>query len=137
MQTKTIPYIFNDGGRAAAGYKGITRDCVVRAIAIATDTAYDDVYSKINALAGKSVARSGVPKDVAKAYMKSLGWLWMPTMLIGQGCKVHLNAEELPRGPLVVTVSRHWVAVLDGVLHDNHDSRRGGTRCVYGYFSKP
>lgn len=137
MQTKTIPYIFNDGGRAAAGYKGKTSDCVVRAIAIATDVPYADVYSKINSIAGKSVARTCVPKDIAKAYMKSIGWLWTPTMLVGQGCKVHLNAEELPRGPLVVTVSRHWVAVLDGVLHDNHDSRRGGTRCVYGYFSKP
>jgi hypothetical protein len=26
--------------------------------------------------------------------------------------------------------------VIDGVVHDTHDPRRGGTRCVYGYYQK-
>jgi hypothetical protein len=33
-------------------------------------------------------------------------------------------------GRLVVSVSGHMVAVIDGVIHDNHDCSRGGTRCV-------
>ena len=68
--------------------------------------------------------------------MESLGWQWTPTMRIGSGCKVHLRADELPAGRLVVSVSRHVVAVVDGVVHDTHDSTRGGSRCVYGYFEK-
>lgn len=58
-----------------------------------------------------------------------------PTMAIGSGCKVHLRADELPTGRLVVSVSKHLVAVVDGVVHDTHDPRRGGTRCVYGYWT--
>ena len=27
---------------------------------------------------------------------RRLGWTWTPTMAIGQGCKVHLRADELP-----------------------------------------
>lgn len=132
-----MKFKFNDGGREGAGFKGKTRDCVTRAIAIATQTDYAQVYAALNTLAGKSVARTGVPKKVSKDYMRSIGWRWVPTMGIGAGCTVHLTAAELPAGRLVVTVSRHWVAVIDGVVQDTHDSARGGSRCVYGYFLPP
>jgi hypothetical protein len=69
--------------------------------------------------------------------------------------------RELPAGRLVVSVSKHYTAVLDGVIHDTHDPQRdasvvrpdrgeplaagerrvpGGQvvktarRCVYGYW---
>jgi len=58
-------------------------------------------------------------------------------MFVGQGCKVHLRAGELPKGRLIVAVSKHLVAVVDGVVHDNHDPSRNGKRCVYGYWTKP
>ncbi len=68
-------------------------------------------------------------------YMIELGFTWVPTMQIGQGCKVHLRTGELPIvGRLVVSVSKHCVAVIDGIVHDTHDCTRGGTRCVYGYY---
>ena len=34
--TETMPFVVDDGGRADAGYKGQTGDCVCRSIAIAT-----------------------------------------------------------------------------------------------------
>ena len=37
-------------------------------------------------------------------------------------------------GRLVVSLSRHWTAVIDGVIFDTHDPSRRGTRCVYGYW---
>jgi hypothetical protein len=57
-------------------------------------------------------------------------------MFIGSGCKVHLKKDELPSGNLIVRVSKHIVAVIDGVIHDLSDPSRSGTRCVYGYFKK-
>jgi hypothetical protein len=45
-------------------------------------------------------------------------------------------ADELPAGRLIVRVSKHLVAVVDGVIHDTHDCTRAGERCVYGYFRK-
>jgi len=68
--------------------------------------------------------------------MESLGWQWTSTMQIGSGCTVHLRPDELPQGRLVVSLSRHVVAVIDGVAYDTHDPTRGGLRCVYGYFHK-
>lgn len=144
-----MDFIYNDGGRAVAGFKGDAGDCVTRAIAIATQLPYADVYSalgEINASArsrkrGKKrvrSARNGIPTRSAgfKQFMQSLGWRWTPTMFIGSGCKVHLRDGELPMGRLVVAVSKHYVAVLDGVVHDNHDPQRDTGRCVYGYWVK-
>ena len=37
-----MEYVFNDGGRAAAGRKGYTRDCVCRAVVIASGKPYQD-----------------------------------------------------------------------------------------------
>jgi hypothetical protein len=143
-----IAYHYDDGGRKDAGYKGKTGDCVVRSIAIATQQPYAMVYDRINELAkamerptltrsGKrSSARAGVHKNVYGRYLREQGWVWVPCMAIGSGCKVHLRAEELPAGRLIVRVTRHMVAVIDGVVHDTYDCSRDGDRCVYGYWSK-
>jgi hypothetical protein len=40
-------FIFNDGGRAEAGYKGQTGDCVCRSICIVTGKPYDEVYQAL------------------------------------------------------------------------------------------
>jgi hypothetical protein len=65
--------------------------------------------------------------------LSELGWVWTPTMTIGSGCQVHLRADELPPGRLICKVSKHLVAVIDGVIHDTHDPSRDGARCVYGF----
>ena len=141
-----MTFQFNDGGRAAAGYEGKAGDCVTRAIAIATGKPYQEVYDAINAAGeqerrsknrrGKSSARTGVYKPTIRKYLESIGWEWTPTMFIGSGCKVHLRAEELPAGRIIVNVSKHTVAVVDGVVCDTYDPSRGGTRCVYGYYQE-
>lgn len=138
--------VLTDGGRAAAGYRGEAGDCVTRAVAIATGLPYQVVYDGINQVSkgerrGRrkrqiSSAREGVYKQTWHCYMATIGWHWVPTMQIGSGCKVHLRADELPKGRLVVSLSRHVTAVIDGVIHDTHDPSREGTRCVYGYFTQ-
>jgi hypothetical protein len=140
-----MEHIYDDGGRVSAGFKGDARDCVCRSIAIATGLSYQTVYNALNDFAkferktktkGISSARTGVYKATIRKYMKSLGWNWTPTMAIGSGCTVHLKADELPLGRLVVSLSKHLTAVIDGVIHDTHDPSRDETRCVYGYYSK-
>jgi hypothetical protein len=111
----------------------------------------------------KGSARDGVNvrRKWFKDYMTSLGWKWTPTMFIGSGCKVHLTDGELPSGRLIVSVSKHYTSVIDGVVNDTHDPQREiayfepdhgqelkqeqgrnqngvftiSLRCVYGYWS--
>lgn len=144
-----IPFRQDDGGRSAAGYKGKAGDCVCRSIAIAARLPYNEVYETLaegNQTQRKSrhstkrdhhrTAREGifVQRKWFKDYMFSLGFTWTPTMGIGTGCKVHLRQGELPPGRLVVSLSGHYCAVIDGVVHDTYLEDRGGTRCVYGYW---
>ena len=109
----------DDGGRAAAGYKGEAGDCVCRSVAIASGLPYAEVYAKLAHETGaqrqtkrrgkrSASARNGVNTNRKwfKDYMASIGFKWTPTMAIGQGCKVHLRASELPLGRLVVAVSK-------------------------------
>lgn len=44
-------------------------------------------------------------------------------MAVGTRCRVHLRDGELPGGGLVVKVSRHLAAVIDGVVHDTEGIR--------------
>lgn len=142
-----MKFIYDDGGRSEAGYKGDTGDCVCRAIAITLQKPYAEIYSGLLAEAAKekvtakktkrSHPRTGVYKSTIRKYCLSLGLVWVPVMRIGSGCTVHLRDGELPAGRLVVCVSKHCVAVVDGVIHDTFDCSRGGLRCVYGYFYKP
>ena len=135
--TKQMKWIYDDGGSSSN-----KRDCVTRAIAIATGIPYAVVAARINHLADEvyfdgSDSKHGVSKQLYKDYLRSLGWQFTATMGIGTGCKVHLRDGELPMGRLIVSVSRHLVAVIDGVIHDRVDCSRRGTRCVYGYWLKP
>lgn len=137
-----MKFVYDDGGRSAAGYKGRARDCTVRAIAIATGKPYQEIYDVLFEMNRKQCPgdRKSSPRDgntsrkTIRTYMESIGWRFVPTMGIGTGCKVHLRDGELPMGKLVVSLSRHMVAVIDGVIHDIFDPQREQRRCVYGYF---
>lgn len=134
----------NDGGRRSAGFNGVTGDCVARSIAIVTGLPYQQVYDDLNAEAklerpgkagSRSTSRTGVKRRTYERYLKKLGYRFVACMGIGTGCKVHMIAKELPPGRIIVRLSRHLAAVIDGELHDIYDCTRNGTRCVYGYFT--
>jgi hypothetical protein len=138
-----------DGGRRAAGFSSARGDCVCRSISIITGLPYIDVYNRLaqenaNQRRSKRTGKRGrtasegihTKRKWFRDYMAELGFVWTPTMQIGSGCTVHLRSHELPPGRLLVSVSKHLTAVIDGVIHDTHDPSRRGTRCVYGYWSR-
>lgn len=150
-RSQELGFRINDGGRELAGFKGGAGDCVVRAIAIAAQLPYMQVYEDIRAanavyadqrndklarlLNAKGASpRNGNHRNVFHDYIVGHGFDWVPTMQVGAGCKVHLLANELPPGRLIVKVSKHLTAVIDGVIQDTHNPSRGGSRCVYGYY---
>ena len=148
-----IGFVYDDGGRADH-FIGKADDCVTRAIAIALDLPYDFVYAGLREQAlgdraymarlerrygdrarAHASPRTGVSRRVYETWLRrEVGWVWVPTMQIGSGCRVHLRADELPSGRIIARLSKHLCAVIDGVVHDTHDPSRDGTRCVYGYF---
>ncbi len=162
-----MQFQYNDGGRQETGRKGSAGDCVARSIAIVSGLDYDYVYKELaNGRGTECLWRrdtAGTPQKVSrsrsarngintkskwfKEWMVQHGFEWTPTMQIGVGCKVHLADGELPDGRLVVAVSKHYTAVIDGVINDTFDPQRSvmwygadgkldrvSERCVYGYW---
>ena len=110
-------------------------DCLIQLSMIASQRVSKNTRHH-RATCGKTTANHGIwiRRKWFKGYMASLGFTWHPTMQIGSGCKTHLRADELPKGRLVVALSHHMAAVVDGVLYDTYDCSRDGSRCVYGYY---
>lgn len=152
-----MQFKYNDGGRSKY-FKGDAGDCVVRAIAIATNSDYKKIYYELknrnadyleskNTKLSKALQRTGSTprqgnyKKIYHDYILSLGFKWTPTMFVGQGCKVHLIENELPKGTLIVSLSRHLCTVINGVINDTFNPQRQDedgrqTRCVYGFYQK-
>ena len=125
---------YNDGGRSKYFRAASNRDCVIRAVAIAAQADYKEVYDTCKKISGKTPADGVTKKDVKKLLARYNGQ-WVPTMGIGTGCKTHLKDGELPaKGRIVCQCSGHLTAVTDGVIQDTFNPDRNETRCVYGYW---
>lgn len=137
-----MEFNYNDGGRSQY-FKGAVKDCVVRAIAIAEEKDYKEVYDYVNKKLKShgypSVRDKGVPKYLVRELLKNYGWTWIPVMKIGSGCELHLNEDELEHFKditIIASVSKHITCIKNGVINDTYDCSRGGNRCVYGYYIK-
>ena len=127
-------FIYNDGGRSKAGYKGNAHDCVVRAFAIAMGVDYKTMYNEIarrnKLVTGKKSARNGVAHAVSREYLREHGWVWCKAPQFS-GRKA--RCCDLPDGMLIAKQANHLVAVADGVPHDTFES---SSKMVYGYCKK-
>lgn len=134
-----ITFEKHDGGRADAGFRGTTRDCVPRAIAIATGLPYREIYDELSrrqkAYYTKKLrestpryrrfwerrlkqysARNGVRNEVWRPYLKSLGW---------QPSVGYRWIEDFPStGTFIILQHKHMVTIKDGVLYDTYDSSK-------------
>ena len=106
-------FYYNDGGRVESGRRGIAGDCAVRAMAIALELDYDACY-----------------KEIYDAILKRHGWVWHSAPKF-KGVKA--RAEDMPDGVVIARQARHFVAVIDGAVHDIWNCSH---KMVYGYWAK-
>lgn len=127
-------FVEDDGGRQAAGFKGKSGDCAVRAVAIATGLSYRDAQKLVKDFAAKgkqgnrAISR-GVYKEDLDAALRSIGWVWhkAPTL---EGRKARYSDIH---GVAIVRMAKHYAAVVNGELRDSWDS---SNKMVYGYWAK-
>lgn len=121
--------VFDDGGRAAAGFAASTTDCAIRAIVIAAELPYAHVHRQLGELmAAQSLERRrragvlqqlpadhpaqrarwvnpddpGVPVEIMHCYLQSLGWHGIENRLGERGDEWHATLADLPAGRYVL-----------------------------------
>jgi hypothetical protein len=128
-------WMFNDGGRAACGFVGLTGDCVTRAIAIATGKSYRTVYDDLKKLADRS-PRFGVDRNVSDQFLSQQGWIWR------RGCDLPLKDLGLDHRVAIVSLesekkSGHLAAIVDNTIHDTWNPADDEDFTVRGYWAPP
>ena len=158
-----MKFKYNDGGRSKYFKADNVGDCVTRAIAIALNKDYKEVYDELNKMAKKestkrhrghkrSQSRNGVFKETWKRYLAKAGWVHVSTCAIGSTKgKLRFVDGALPeQGTYIVQLSRHLTTLVDGVINDTYDCSKkkyydwetgdlvtNDERCVYGYWRAP
>ena len=139
---KMIGYYFNDGGRRAAGYKGLNAsDCFVRALAIASGKPYKEVYRLVaNTFAehgyprsGNAVYRTYEARRNAKYWKKRTPYIQVRDIIFEQMGFRKIKLHRGPRptwsqaywwyGDCIVKTRRHLAAIKKGMLQDTWDGR--------------
>jgi hypothetical protein len=120
-------WVNSDGGRSTSKRKAQKNDCTVRALAIARQLPYDDAYDILKE-AGRKCGRGF---DFVK-WIETQPWATKisfpavkgkPRMTPAQFCR------DYPKGTYILRVTKHVVAVRDGVVFDTFENRPD--RCVY------
>ena len=119
-----MKFIKNHGGREnyypTKLKKDRTGDCVVRAIAIATEQDYlvvrDDLFE-----VAKKQGRMPNDKNVWGTYLVDLGWVRRTPMKNRHNRKYKLGNIKIDKA--IFKTSKHLAAIIDGNLNDTWDCR--------------
>ena len=126
---------FSDGGKKLSNRPLQKRDCAVRALAIATHTDYDVVYDTL-AGAGRECNRGfhlqkWLPKQQG-VFGYTVEKLSFQAIRGESRMCIRQFIQDHQVGRYILRVSRHVIALIDGVVMDTFQSRPD--KCVYTAF---
>lgn len=103
-------------------YGRVTGDCVIRAITIAQDRSWDDIYLALSVY-GFEIGDWGNSNDVWGSYLKQQGY---KRNVIPNTCPdcytVRDFAEDHKHGTFILCTGTHVVTVINGNYYDAWDS---------------
>lgn len=127
---------YSDGGRSKSRRPRQSNDCTMVALAIACELPYDAVYDYLKEEGRKcwSGFRFGDWVKLLKwneqdFFGYDLNWFALPAKKGELRVSPDKFCEMYPKGTYILRVSRHVIAVKDGVYYDHTN---WGHRCVYG-----
>ena len=108
-------------------------DCTIRAIAIATDQSWEDVYLDL-CLKGYTLCDMPSSNDVWGSYLIDKGWEYHRLQDTCPFCYTIENfCNDYTKGTYIVATGSHIVCVKDGTYYDTWES---GDKIPLFYFSK-
>ena len=127
-----IGYEYNDGGRAAAGYRGSDDDCVIRAIAIHMG-ATADAYKTIRAAMLQECKNAGIARGIGtkrgegRKQRRAIEALYarygFRKVALGRGARPTWTEAYEQYGNCIVSTTKHVAAIQNGAVRDTFDGR--------------
>ena len=100
-----------------------TNDCVIRAIALAMNMSWDDVYMDV-ARMGKDLADNMEANSTWGTYLKRNGWI---QEVLPDHCPecytVQDFCRDFPSGTYIVATGSHVLCIKDGAAYDTSDPK--------------
>ncbi|MFG3611419.1 hypothetical protein [Rummeliibacillus stabekisii] len=115
--------------------KKITDDSVVRALAKATNSEWDTVYTALYEI-GTGLKVMPDSKESYEQFLKDRGFTYtgISTKKGSKRPTVEKFTKANKKGTYVIRVAHHVVTAVDGFYFDTWDS---GHKAMYGYWTKP
>jgi hypothetical protein len=124
---KEVSFKFSDGGKCGSGFTNETRDCTVRAVAIACEVPYAEAHAELKQRGRKdgrgfSFATSVKHDPVLCGQRLVSVYDWMEKN--GKCICLCTAQKRFPRGRFIVRKSGHVFAMIDGEVRDtSHNSK--------------
>lgn len=121
------PMIKSDAGRSNSKRAKQSNDCTVRALALARNMAYDDVYDMLADLGRKC----GKGWNIVE-YLNQVPWaekIAFPAVKGQPRMNPATFCKQYSTGTYICRVSKHVFTVMDGVVYDINENRPN--RCIY------
>lgn len=109
-------------------------DCVIRAIAKATEKEWLEVFDELIPYA-REIQAIPNSKTVYEKYLADIGFTWHGIKAVKGKKKPTPQTfyKDYPNGTYILRLAHHLVTVVDGYFYDKWDC---GTHSVYGYWTK-
>lgn len=129
-----MKYQFNDGGRSNSKRPKQKNDCTVRALVIATDMKYDEVYDLLKdagrkASKGFQLGEWLSTVDTVSILGRKFNVMTFPAVKGQRRMNPEAFSERFPKGVFICKTAKHVFAVIDGVQYDTFQERPD--RCIY------
>jgi hypothetical protein len=121
-----VPFWWTDGGKVAAGFSHEILDCVVRAIAIGFNKAYNDAHRLVAHYTGRKDGYT-TNGQATRTLLNKLGVVVDTQITVGQFCKAH------PSGRYICHMQGHLFAIVDGIVCD---TRMMAARVRINYYTE-
>jgi len=150
-----LKYCEDDGGRAAADYKGIAKDCVVRAISIATQQPYTQVYqdfmslmraapyymwhkkTKSDQLILNPSPRNGISHELMSKYLESRGFTYVALLPAMPLSLESINILNLPSSAVLFEINdNHLTVIRNHTLYDHANIQVLPNQKIAAYWDK-
>lgn len=125
-------YYITDAGRSESKRPKQSNDCTVRAIAISTNSKYDEIYDLLKDAGRKCSRGFHITKWLPKQIINNFKFTWIAFPAVKNEKRINPSSfsKKYQEGIYIIRTAKHVSVFKDGIHYDAFEIRPD--RCIYG-----